>query len=454
MTRAGVYVRISQDRTGQAAGVRRQEQDCRELAARLGWDVVAVFTDNDVSASKGRRRPGFEALREALEAGTVEAVLAYHPDRLTRRLAELEGLVELIERTGAQVHTVNAGKWDLSTAAGRMTARVIGAAAQYEAETKGERQSRKALELAQAGRPNGGGPRPFGYAEDGVTLLEAEAEHIRAAAAGVLEGRGLAKIAGSWPPGPRGGRWDSRSVKRVLNSPRIAGLRSHRGALYPAAWPAILDRDTWEAVRAVLADPARQAKVGERTNSYLLSSGIARCGLCGFHLEGKPDNRKMRRYTCTKVRGGCGSIVIDADGLEAHVVRDVLTTAELAGLAPRAHNDQAARDLSGLESRIEALEHAHFVAGELSEGRYRALRAELEAKVQEASGAVRTEPARLVPDEGEWLTVISDWEAWWTEADLAQRRALLRQLLEAVTVGPAVRGRNFYDPGRTMLVWR
>ncbi len=48
--RAAIYARISDDRTSDAAGVTRQEQDCRALALSRGWTVVDLFVDNDISA--------------------------------------------------------------------------------------------------------------------------------------------------------------------------------------------------------------------------------------------------------------------------------------------------------------------------------------------------------------------------------------------------------------------
>ena len=59
--RAAVYTRISQDATGQRAGVTRQLEDCEALADRLGWEVTHRYGDNDLSAYSGRTRPGFEA---------------------------------------------------------------------------------------------------------------------------------------------------------------------------------------------------------------------------------------------------------------------------------------------------------------------------------------------------------------------------------------------------------
>ena len=52
---AAIYTRISKDRTGESLGVQRQEEECRKLADRLGATVVAVHSDNDISAFSGKR---------------------------------------------------------------------------------------------------------------------------------------------------------------------------------------------------------------------------------------------------------------------------------------------------------------------------------------------------------------------------------------------------------------
>ena len=76
------------DRPGYAW--REQEKECRQRADGLGWEVVGVCVDNDVSAYSGKRRPQYEQMVEAVNAGLVQAVLAWHPDRITRQPKELE----------------------------------------------------------------------------------------------------------------------------------------------------------------------------------------------------------------------------------------------------------------------------------------------------------------------------------------------------------------------------
>ncbi|MFG3048160.1 recombinase family protein [Streptomyces sp. NPDC048241] len=171
-TRAIIYCRISRDREGAGLAVERQREDCEALAAQLGLEVVACYTDNDLSAYSGKPRPGYQQLLEDLRAGRADTVLAWHTDRLHRSPAELEEYIDVCEpgdrSRSVQTRTVKAGTLDLSTATGRMIARQLGVQARYEVERMIERQKRKRDEMAKNGQYLGG-RRPFGYESDGVT---------------------------------------------------------------------------------------------------------------------------------------------------------------------------------------------------------------------------------------------------------------------------------------------
>lgn len=107
MRRAAVYCRISKDATGEGAGVARQEDECRQLAQRLGLQVVAVYADASISAYSGRKRPGYEQLLAAIRAGQVDAVVVFALDRLYRRMSDLEGYIEACEPYGVATHSVD-----------------------------------------------------------------------------------------------------------------------------------------------------------------------------------------------------------------------------------------------------------------------------------------------------------------------------------------------------------
>jgi DNA invertase Pin-like site-specific DNA recombinase len=60
--------------------------------------VSGEYVDNDVSAYSGKRRPDYERMLADLADGTVDAVLVYHIDRLTRRPIELEDFLSAVDR--------------------------------------------------------------------------------------------------------------------------------------------------------------------------------------------------------------------------------------------------------------------------------------------------------------------------------------------------------------------
>jgi len=197
---AAVYARISSD-DGQALGVSRQLEDCRKLAATLGWGVGEEYVDNDISAFSGKRRPGYEQMLADIREGSRDAVLVYHADRLTRRPIELEQFLDVL--TAAKVRHVRfvaGGDLDIGNGDGLMVLRMLLAVAANESATKSRRVKRKMEQNASAGLPHGGYRRPFGYAEDKVTVVPAEADAIRTLAERYVAGESLRSLA-TWLEG-------------------------------------------------------------------------------------------------------------------------------------------------------------------------------------------------------------------------------------------------------------
>ena len=194
--RTAIYTRISQDSSGQELGVTRQLEDCTALADRLGWDVVTVHTDNDLSAYSGKRRPGFEALLDGMKTGQYDALVCWHTDRLYRSMKDLERLIEIADAARVEIRTAQGGTLDLSTSAGRMVARILGSVSRQESEHSSERRVRAYVQKAENGRWQTAN-RPFENTMDGQPL-EPEATAYRTAVADVLAGKSIRKVAAEW----------------------------------------------------------------------------------------------------------------------------------------------------------------------------------------------------------------------------------------------------------------
>ncbi|MCU1612635.1 MAG: Resolvase domain protein [Frankiales bacterium] len=456
--RAAVYCRISDDRRGLGMGVERQREDCHDLARRNGWHVVATYTDNDVSAYSGKPRRQYAELMHAVASDEIDVVIAWDPDRLHRSPAELEGFITAVERAGVRVVSVQAGQVDLSTAAGRLVARMLGNIARHESEHKSERVRRALEQNATAGRSHG--RRPFGwqrvYATDGTShevIDHAEAATVGRIADAILAGESIRAITAALNadgiPSPTGRPWAKNMVRAVVLRERNAGLLVHRGAVVgDGAWPPILDRGKWEQVRAVLSDPQRRTSTA--TAAAHLLSGIARCGVCGATLR-MAVNRGVPSYRCSE-----RSCVIrrkdDVDELVTAVVVGRLSRPDAVDvLAPDRSPERAAAvaEAGQLRGRLDD------AADQYAEGLIDARQLErITARLRPQLDAAEVR-ARLVDDSPllAGLAGAPDVRTKWDALPLTRRRAVV-DLLMTVTIDRTRQGAREFDHEAVRIEWR
>lgn len=488
--RAAIYCRISLDREGAGLGVERQEEDCRAVAERLGWSVAEVFVDNDVSAYSGKPRPAYRRMLEAIRTGQVDAVVAWHTDRLHRSPLELEEYIATCTSDGRDVptHTAQAGHLDLSTPSGRMVARQLGAVARYESEQKGARQSRAIQQGAQKGKQLTGGNRPYGYAleytagNDGtrkhlmrVTVNEDEAAIIRECAHRILAGEGLASVVADLNargvPTSNGKKWARSTLRRVLCHARISGRREYiprtsykttrplLGEITSdtSEWPAIITPEQSDRLRMLLAAPGRRTTTGG-LRQYLLS-GVLRCGKCQGPIVAKTQHR-VPGYLCNKEgpNHGCGRIYIKGQPTD-DTIRDAIIVRFSSPEMGRLLQDTkpATRDLyTEIQQGEEELQLLAQDYGQrlISRAAWVAARTPIQARVDAARVELAAATSSSALDG--FVGTAEEMRQRWESMNVSQRRAVVTAALEHVTVKPptpaAPRGR--FRAERLELVWR
>lgn len=446
--RAAIYLRISQDHTGEALGVSRQLEDCREFAAKLDWPVVEVYTDNDISAISGKVRPDYHRMLRDVEAKKITAIVAWSPDRLYRRLADLENLIPVIEGHGITVRTVKAGDLDLTSAYGRMLARILGAIATGEGEVKAERWKRSWRQGREAGKVPGTGSRLFGYTRAGE-VIEWEAEIARRMADDIVSGVPILTVS-RWLETEgvlttRGSVWRPITVRKYIANPRLAGYSTLNGDIVgEGQWEPILDRGTWETVRALLNSRSRAA-VPRRS----LLNGLIHCGACGHRMI-TSGNRGRRTYRCPNRPGmpGCGRISGDAVSIEEVVetyartrladerVRKAITALANTG-AP-----EALTEIANLESRITELEEQLDEPGVPVKTILRAIDRSRERLEECQAKLAASTPVYLPDPEADWPT------------DLERRRSLVDVVVKRVNLRPGKAVGKKFDPKRVEILKR
>lgn len=456
---AAVYARISSDQQGTGLGVKRQIADCRTLAADRGWTVAEVYQDNDVSAYSGKIRPAYQRMLDDLAAGDRDAVIVYNLDRLHRRPIELEAFAALCEQVGmTNVATVTADI-DLGNDDGLFMARLYAAVAAKESGRKSARQKRKMQELAEQGRPHGG-LRAYGYGPDKVTIVDTEAAIIREAVNRLLAGETVRSLA-AWLADAEiatvtGKPWRTTSLKQMLLSPRIAGLREHHGTVVPAVWPAIITVEQHHKVTAILA---ARAVSGRRAPRRYLLSGMLRCGRCDNRLFSSP-RESTRRYVCLSGpdHGGCGRLTIVADPLERFLTAAVLHRLDTTELAA-ALNGQATTDrtLTALNEQTSADREQLDELAQAYAAKQITMREWLTAKAPITDRLDHAERRIARATGNELLYSLagtgSELRGAWETLNLSRQSAVIKAVLDHAVIAPSP-PRQAFDPERIHAVWR
>jgi DNA invertase Pin-like site-specific DNA recombinase len=195
MKRAAIYLRVSTD----SQTTDNQEMALREIAAKMGWDIVRVYSDQGISGAKGRdKRPQFDALCKAATRREFDLVMAWSVDRLGRSLQDLIGFLSELHSLRIDLYLHQQGL-DTSTPSGRAMFQMLGVFAEFE---RAMIQSRVKAGLVRA-RANGkrlGRPKISAGIESAIRDALANGTGIRKVAAALGVGVGTVQRIRKSPP--------------------------------------------------------------------------------------------------------------------------------------------------------------------------------------------------------------------------------------------------------------
>jgi site-specific DNA recombinase len=232
-----------------------------------GWVLARTRYDDGGFSGGNLQRPALQHLLADIGAGRVDIIVVYKVDRLTRSLADFARLVEIFDAQGASFVSVTQ-QFNTTSSMGRLTLNVLLSFAQFEREVTGERIRDKIAASKKKGMWMGGNV-PLGYdaSERTLVLNPAEAETVRRIFALYRElgcvrrvkeeadRLGLRTKCSTTADGTkRGDKPLSRGhIYSLLANPIYTGQIAQKGELYPGQQPALIDNETWTAVRNQLA---------------------------------------------------------------------------------------------------------------------------------------------------------------------------------------------------------
>lgn len=455
------YARLSKANTGHLEKVEHQIELCTDYAASRGLPVAEahVYVDDSLSAwKKGVARPQWDALMEAAERGEVAGILVYAVDRFTRRPKDLEALIELAEDHGLMIEGPRSGRLDLTTATGRQQARWMAMQAASESDNTSERIKVTLARKMREGKPMGTG-RAFGFETGGTEQRPAEVAVVREVASRMLAGEPLAVLAKELNDRglhtTRGRPWTGANLARMLRGHRYGGLVEHHGEIVGTIpGEPVLDRDTYDAVQALLASRRR----GRRPTGRFPLTGLLTCATCQQSMNGatrhavRADGSKAREYRCPIPRGGCGRAIV-AEQVEAlvgeHMVGLLSDPEHVAKIvAENQHLNEARAEhlakVQAVEDRLTDLE-VKWATGELIQSAYDRAKPLLDAQRTKLLVAL---------DDLSPAAAISAYDAAldWDEMTDDERRVVIQRYRVRIEVLPKETGATSkFDPTRVVF---
>jgi site-specific DNA recombinase len=256
--------------------------------AHEGWRLVRTGYDDGGLSGASLDRPALQGLLDDVRSGKIDVIVVYKVDRLTRSLADFAKLVELFDQHSVSFVSVTQS-FNTTTSMGRLTLNVLLSFAQFEREVIGERVRDKIAASKRKGLWVGG-PIPLGYATANKKLVIApeEAETVRTmfrlylecgsvgALAEELARRNIVSKVRTFASGRvrGGGSYSVGALAHFLRNRFYIGEVVYRGETHSGEHASIVDRPTFEAVQAKLAENARARRVHVEGSPAILMGRI------------------------------------------------------------------------------------------------------------------------------------------------------------------------------------
>ncbi|MBU3870254.1 recombinase family protein [Streptomyces sp. 4503] len=478
------YLRVSQDNSGRQRSVTEQHDDNERSTTRHNIVITGQpYVDNDRSASRyaSKARDDWARLVADLSSGafTEDVLILWENSRYSRKTSEWLHLMELCEERGKKIFITSDNRlYDLSHWKDRRNLREDASDSETESDKVSMRNRRTAAAQAEQGRPNGIAPHGYKPVYDEKTgkltnWVENpdESQAPRELFTRLRKGQTLRSIARDFEAlgylNRSGKPFSPEHLRSMALRPAYGGYRVHapksRGrtvkaqqedaTLTRAIWAALVDEETFWAVRRILLAPERRTTRTGKAKHVLTMT--MRCDVCGGPIAAVSDNYLCRNKSCVQIKKSAVDELIIGDAKRPGVI--------LAYLASdRVYDDFAASP--------EDSSRAEVIRGEIE--RLRGEKSEAENAEPESIAEARMF-ARTVETLGKKISTLEDEERRltlpavltdlikpgkdvakrWDAAPIEARREVARLLLSADWLGQVriMRGRG--APATERLHW-
>ena len=366
MKTAGIYARKSRA-TEKGDSIDNQIELCKKYLSNLGIENFKVFKDDGFSG-KNIDRPAFKELMSECENKTIDCIICYKLDRISRNVSDFSSLINTLEDKNISFISV-IEQFDTSSAMGKAMMYICSVFSQLERETISQRVTDNMYYLAENGYWLGGEP-PTGFTNLKKSFLDKngrektysiltpkdnELELAKLIFDKYLELRSLSQVEKYMLSNniktKRNKDWAKSTLSAILRNPcyvmatdttfeyfkeqgincfgtpdEIHGILIYRknkgtdGKKHPITdWiytisehKGIIDSETWLIIQQLMNENSKKAPARGCSHTALLS-GLVTCAICGSPMRvayGQlitGTNKKRFYYMCTMKHNSGGT---------------------------------------------------------------------------------------------------------------------------------------------------
>ena len=349
MKKSAIYGRVSSIKQDVDLSISAQLKALREYAARNGYEVFREFVD-EAESSKTSARPEFRKMiaMARRENRPFDSILVWKYSRFARNREDSIVYKTMLRKNGVQVISINEPVDD--TATGKLMEAIIESMDEFYSTNLGEEITRGMRESASRGYYVAS-HTPYGYirvkVNDGgkerpkLELDPSKAQIVKRIFSETAGGKGgltdvVKDLNREGIAGPQGKGWTKTTVHKILSNEAYTGTlvwgrnssRNMKPIRVENAWPAIVDKDTFEKAQSMLKSRSFAKMHPRRVASHYLLSGLIKCGYCGKAFVGQDaKSGKINYYVCgtllKKGAGSCPSHYINSQKFEGLVISKI-----------------------------------------------------------------------------------------------------------------------------------
>lgn len=329
-----IYARYSSDKQTEQS-IEGQLRICKQYCKQNGIDVVDVYIDRALSASKNaEQRADFQRMIKDSDKQKWDVVVVYKLDRFARNRYDSATYKARLKRNG--VRLISATENITDNPEGIILESVLEGMAEFYSKELSQKVTRGLHESALKANSTGG-TIPIGYVVGADKKLHIDplyAPLVKEAFQLYADGFTIKYIYTKFNEAgyrtKKGGKFNSNSFKTMFSNRKYVGVYTYNNEVeIEGGVPAIVDKELFDRVQMKLRKNAKAPARSKAIDDYILSGKLF-CGHCGSTMVGesaKKSDRRYHYYACSRKKKyrTCDKKNHRKDSIERAVVEETVS---------------------------------------------------------------------------------------------------------------------------------